>query len=73
MTEKKSITITITDLDDLDKVWVALDNLFRTIIIYYIDNDFDKLNRLVLSVSVYFGKMLKLLGYTGEDFEDRNE
>jgi hypothetical protein len=68
--EKRAINIHIEDLDDLDKLWVALDNLFRQILEYYIDTDFEKLVKFVLSCSVYFGKLLNILGYSEKDFSN---
>lgn len=68
MKEKRKISITIDDLDDVKKVLIGLDNLFRSLLVYYIDNDLNKLSLLVFSCSVYFGKLLRLLGYREEDF-----
>lgn len=69
---KRKLIIAIDDLDDLKNVLTALDNLFRTLICYYLDNDIDKLNTLVMTCSIYFGKILGLLGYKSEDFGDQN-
>jgi hypothetical protein len=70
MKEKRKVSITIDDLDDTKIVFEAIDNLFRTLICHYIDTDFDKLNLFVVSMSVYFGKLLGLLGYREEEFEE---
>lgn len=73
MKEKRSITITIGDLDDLKDVSIALENLFKTILEYYIDKD-DELKSFewfILSCSVYFGKLLTLMGYDDKDFEEK--
>jgi hypothetical protein len=37
--EKKQITITITDVDDINKVLEGLEKLFKTILLHYTDND----------------------------------
>jgi len=70
MTEKRKISIIIDDLDDIQKVLVALDNLFRSLLEYYIDTDLSKLSLFVISCGVYFGKLLTLLGYKEGDFKD---
>jgi hypothetical protein len=60
MTEK--IQITIEDLDDIQKVLIALDNLFRTLLNHYIDTEWNKLSLVVVSCSVYFGRLHQLIG-----------
>ena len=68
---KKSVSITISDLDDLNGVLTSLEKLIQTIIYHYRDKgDLKSLNTFVLSVSSYFGKLLKLLGYSEGDFKD---
>jgi len=69
MKEKRKVSITIDDLDDTKIVFEAIDNLFHTLICHYIDTDFDKLNLFVVSMSVYFGKLLGLLGYREEELK----
>jgi len=36
---KKSISITITDIDDLESVLSVLENLFKTLLLYYGDKE----------------------------------
>lgn len=70
---KKRINITIEDLDNLKNVSIALENLFKTILEYYIDKN-DELKSFewfILSCSVYFGKLLTLMGYDNEDFKEK--
>jgi hypothetical protein len=69
---KEKITITIDDLDNLKSVSIVLENLFKTILEYYIDKD-DELKSFewfILSCSVYFGKLLTLMGYDEKDFKE---
>ena len=69
--EKKSITITITDLDDEVKVSVALTKFFSTIFVYYLENKKDdKFLNLAISCGAYFGKILGDAGFTLQDFKD---
>lgn len=71
MVNKKSVTITITDLDDKEKVYEAIGNLFRTILTYYATKeDFKILDDFVLSIANYVGIIMKLLGFTEEDFKE---
>jgi len=70
MTEKRKINIQIEDLDDVNKVLIAIDNLLRTILEYYIDTDWHKLQIIVMSCSAYFGNILRQLGYKEEDFKN---
>ena len=66
--EKKSISITISDISDLEKVAEALDNLFREIIIYYAQTNPTNLHYFVLMMSTYLGQIAQILGYDeGED------
>ena len=61
---KESIRITITDIDDLDKVFKALDIFFRKILMHYADKNKEKeIEKFVLTISAYFGILLKKLGY----------
>lgn len=61
MKEKKSVSITITDVDDFEKVCDSLDNLFRTILLHYADTNMDKANFLIISCAYYFNEMANLL------------
>ena len=66
---KEKITITIENLDDIQSVSKSLTLLFQKLIYYYPEKDLHNLNILVLSCSVYFGKILQLLGYMEDDFK----
>jgi hypothetical protein len=66
---KEKINITIENIDDLQSVLKSLELLFEKLILYYSDTDLQKLSNLILSCSVYFGRVLRLLGYTEEDFK----
>jgi len=65
---KEKISITIDNLDDMENVLKSLELLFSKLILYYGNKDVSNLNVLVLSISSYFGKILKMLGYTEDDF-----
>jgi len=60
---KERITITIKDLDDIQSVLESLELLFTKLIYYYEEKDMNKLITLVLSCSVWFGKILQILGF----------
>lgn len=71
MTEKRSIKITITDINDVNKVLESLDVLFRTILEHYIDkSDGKSFSTLIVTISVYCGRLLKFLGYEDKDILD---
>jgi hypothetical protein len=65
---KEKITITIEDLDNMPSVLRSLELLFQKLIYYYSDKDVGELNILILSISSYFGQLLKWLGYNEDDF-----
>ena len=70
---KEKIQITIDNLDDMENVLQSLELLFSKLILYYGNKDVSNLNVLVLSISSYFGKILKMLGYTEDDFRGLDE
>jgi len=70
---KEKISITIDNLDDMENVLKSLELLFSKLILYYGNKDVSNLNVLVLSISSYFGKILKMLGYTEDDFRGLDE
>ena len=72
--EKRSITITISDVDNVHATLVSLDNLFRTLLEHYIDkeDDFISLDIMTLACANYFGEVLKLIGFSEKDFEEPN-
>lgn len=66
---KEKISITIENLDDIKSVSNSLSLLFQKLICYYSEKDLHSLNILVLSCGIYFGKVLQLLGYDGDNFK----
>jgi hypothetical protein len=69
--EKKQITVTITDLDDINKVYAALDILFRQILFHYAEkSDVDSCDRIVGGCYLYFKRILESAGFTKEDLEE---
>jgi hypothetical protein len=70
---KKSVSIHISDLDDLNGVLTSLEKLIQTIIYHYIDkgDDLRSLTNFVLSVASYFGQILKWLGYDEDSFGEK--
>ena len=74
--EKKSLSITITDLDDFTKVCEALDHLLETIILHYTDTNAQYLKTLVLSLAIYIGELTIILGFSEKDLpfgDNKNE
>jgi lantibiotic modifying enzyme len=67
---KEQIIIKITNLDDFPSVLEGLNNLFAKLISYYGKKDVNKAIKLVVSCATYFDKVLELLGYDKEDFEE---
>jgi hypothetical protein len=67
---KEKLIITIKDLDDLQGVLKSIELLFQKLITYYADKDTEKFITLILSVSVWFGQILTMLGYTEDDFKE---
>jgi len=64
----KEIQLTITDLNDFDLTLKALDNLYRTILRYYAEeNKNEEIKKLVLCEGVFWGTILKELGLTEDD------
>ena len=70
---KQKIQITIDNLDDMQSVLRSIELLFQKLIDYYAEHDLKKLITLVLSCSVWFGKVLQILGYSEDDFGEKNE
>jgi hypothetical protein len=67
---KERITITIKDLDDIQNVLKSLELLFTKLIYYYEEKDMNKLITLVLSCSVWFGKILQILGINKDNLKE---
>jgi len=72
--EKKSISITISDLDDLQKVLTAIGNLLKEVLMHYSeeDKDLEGFRTIVLSIATYVGTICQLMGYDKEE-EDEGE
>ena len=72
--EKKSISITISDLDDLQNVLTAIGNLLREVLMHYSeeDKDLNDFRTIVLSIATYVGTICQLMGYDKEE-EDEGE
>ena len=69
--EKKSISITISNIDDMQVVFKAFDNLFRKLLLYYAEKeDMESIELFVLSIAQYFGEIMKKIGYNEEDFKN---
>ena len=73
--EKKSISITISDLDDLQNVLTAIGNLLREVLMHYSeeDKDLNDFRTIVLSIATYVGTICQLMGYDKEFLEDEGE
>ena len=72
--EKKSISITISNLDDLQNVLTAIGNLLKEVLMHYSqeDKDLNDFRTIVLSVATYVGTICQLMGYDKE-LEDEGE
>ena len=69
--EKRSITITISDLDDEKKVLEALSKFFTSIFMYYLqEGKLVLFTNVVMSCAVYFGGVMKEAGINPEDYQD---
>lgn len=69
--EKRSITITITDLDDESKVLAALGNLFSDIFTYYLEeHNTVTFTNILMSCAIYFGKVLREADINPEDYQE---
>jgi len=73
--EKKSISITISDLDDLQKVLTAIGNLLKEVLMHYSeeDKDLEGFRTIVLSIATYVGTICQLMGYDKEEDEGEND
>jgi hypothetical protein len=69
---KEKIQITIENLDDMPSVLKSIELLFQKLIDYYNRVDVKNLNILILSMSVWFGKILRIMGYDENDFKGEN-
>lgn len=67
---KKSISMVITDMDDLDSVLNSLDKVLKTIMLHYIDTNREKFFDFVVSLSVCFAEILKFFNIKPEDIDN---
>jgi hypothetical protein len=67
MMEKKSLSIHISDLDDFNKVVESIDHLLNTLILHYTDTNAQYLRMFVLSMSIYIGELMIMLGLSEKD------
>jgi hypothetical protein len=74
MKEKRALTITITDLDDLQNVLTAIGNLLKEVLMHYSeeDKDLNDFRTIVLSIATYVGTICQAMGYDKE-LEDEGE
>lgn len=71
---KRQINITFEDLDDYKKVINTFSNLIKSMVAYYLDKEkYQELNYIMLSLGQYIGSLLRVMGYTKEDFEGTEE
>jgi hypothetical protein len=72
--EKRALTITISDLDDLQNVLTAIGNLLKEVLMHYSeeDKDLNDFRTIVLSVATYVGTICQAMGYDKE-LEDEGE
>jgi hypothetical protein len=66
---KEKIVVVIESLDDMKKVLKCLELLFNQLVCYYTRKDIKKLHIFAISGGAWFGRMLRDLGYKGEDFK----
>ena len=73
MPDKKQISITLTDLDDVRKVLNSLNHLFKEIIMYYTEktNNNDNIDIFLLTIANYIGTLLRVGGYDKDFLEDK--
>lgn len=70
--EKKSISVTITDVDNIYKVFESLDILFQKIMYHYIDEKkTENLTLFVLTIASYIGQTMRVLGIDETFLEDK--
>ena len=72
MPEKKQISITLTDLDDVRQVLRGLNRLFNKLIIHYTDDlDSDNLDIFILTFATYIGGIMRIAGYDEKYFGEK--
>jgi len=67
MIGKKSLSIHISDLDDFNKVVESIDHLLNTLILHYTDTNAQYLRTFVLSMAIYVGELMIILGLSEKD------
>jgi len=71
---KESISINITDLDDMQKVFLSLNNLFDILLKYYAEKeDLTQFYQSVLAISLYFGTILQSMGAEIKEIDEDNK
>jgi hypothetical protein len=65
--EKKSLSIHISDLDDFNKVVESIDHLLNTLILHYTDTNAQYLRTFILSMAIYIGELMIVLGLSEKD------
>ena len=74
MSEKRQISITLTELDDVRQVLQNLSYVFKEIMAYYATNlDNDKLDTFILTFASYLGVIMRMRGYDEGYFEEFGE
>jgi hypothetical protein len=67
---KKSISITISDMDNIDEVLNSVDKLLKTIMLHYIDTNRNKFVEFVVSLNGCFSEILKFFNIKSEDIDN---
>jgi len=69
--EKKAISITISDIEDLETIANVLSNIYSTILVHYLETKQDeKTIRFIKANALYFASLCADLGIEAEDFEN---
>jgi hypothetical protein len=71
--EKKSLSIHISDLDDFEKTIEAMDILLKTLIDHYADTNMHYLKTFVLSMAIWIGELMIILGLSEKDIPNGDE
>jgi hypothetical protein len=71
--DKKSISITISDINDLPLVLKSLNKLFMVLLFNLSEKETDESEQFILAMGNYFGRLLWIIGYKPEDFEEKEK
>lgn len=74
--KKKQVSMVITDIDDIRKVLISLNNLFVILINHYSQQkDLTSFHQFVKSIFIYFGTIVYMCGMDIKEFEkdDKHE